>query len=61
MVEESTKKPKGKVARISVSFPLELYAELETRAKQKKVSVAWVVRDAAQKYVEEEYPLLKDL
>lgn len=49
--------PKGKTSRASVSFPAELYLELEKLAKQKKVSVAWIVRDAAEKYVASEYPL----
>jgi metal-responsive CopG/Arc/MetJ family transcriptional regulator len=47
------------VARASVSFPPELYRTLEEIAKQKKVSVAWVVRDAAEKYVAEKWPLLE--
>ncbi|GAA2890965.1 metal-responsive CopG/Arc/MetJ family transcriptional regulator [Aminobacter niigataensis] len=37
--------------RASVSFPPQLYRELEQIAKGKKVSLAWVVRDAAEKYV----------
>jgi len=40
-----------------VSFPPELYETLEGIARQKKVSVAWVVRDAAEKYVAQEWPL----
>lgn len=44
--------------RASVTFPPELYRTLEQIAKQKKVSVAWVVRDAAEKYVEGQWPLL---
>jgi len=43
--------------RASVSFPLELYRTLEEIAKQKKVSLAWVVRDAAERYVTEKWPL----
>jgi metal-responsive CopG/Arc/MetJ family transcriptional regulator len=43
--------------RASVTFPGDIYAELERIAEQKKVSVAWVVRDAVQKYVEAQYPL----
>ena len=43
--------------RASVSFPPELYRTLEQIAEQKKVSVAWVVRDAAEKYVAEQWPL----
>lgn len=43
--------------RASVSFPPELYRTLEEIAKQKKVSLAWVVRDAAERYVTEKWPL----
>lgn len=37
--------------RASISFPQELYERLEVLAKQKKVSLAWIVRDAAELYV----------
>ena len=37
--------------RASISFPPDLYETLEQVAKQKKVSLAWVVRDAAERYV----------
>lgn len=43
--------------RASVTFPADLYTELERIAEEKKVSVAWVVRDAVEKYVEAQYPL----
>lgn len=43
--------------RASVSFPSEIYRTLEQIAKQKKVSVAWVVREAAEKYVSDQWPL----
>lgn len=46
-----------KSTRISVSFPRELYETIESLAKDKKVSVAWVVRDAAEKYVADQWPL----
>lgn len=46
-----------KTPRASVSFPPELYATLERIAKEKKVSVAWVVREAAEKYVGDQWPL----
>jgi len=45
--------------RASISFPPNLYETLEEIAKQKKVSVAWVVRDAAEKYVADQRPLLR--
>ena len=44
-------------ARASISFPLDLYQTLESLAKAKKVSLAWIVRDAAEKYVKDEWPL----
>jgi metal-responsive CopG/Arc/MetJ family transcriptional regulator len=40
--------------RASISFPPALYETLEDIAKQKKVSMAWVVRDAAEKYIASE-------
>ncbi len=43
--------------RASVSFPPDLYRTLEAIAKQKKVSIAWVVREAAERYVEAQWPL----
>lgn len=45
--------------RASVTFPPELYQTLEQIAKQKRVSVAWVVREAAEKYVADQWPLFK--
>jgi metal-responsive CopG/Arc/MetJ family transcriptional regulator len=45
--------------RASVSFPPELYRLLEQIALQKKVSIAWVVRDAAEKYVSDQWPILE--
>ena len=47
----------SKSVRASVSFPRELHETLERMAKRKKVSVAWIVRDAAEKYVAEQWPL----
>ena len=47
-----------KTTRASISFPNDLYETLERIAKDKKVSVAWIVRDAAEKYVSEQWPLL---
>ena len=43
--------------RASVGFPPDLYRTLEKMAKQKKVSLAWLVRDAAEKYVADQWPL----
>ncbi|MEF8700958.1 MAG: ribbon-helix-helix domain-containing protein [Candidatus Accumulibacter sp. UW26] len=49
-----------KTARASVSFPLELYETRERIAKEKKVSVAWIVRDAAEQYVGQQWPLFTE-
>lgn len=37
--------------RASISFPSDLYEALQEVAKQKKVSLAWIVRDAAENYL----------
>lgn len=47
-----------KTARASISFPAEVYKALEDIAKEKKVSVAWIVRDATEQYVARRWPLL---
>lgn len=44
--------------RASVSLQPDTYRTLEALARQKKVSTAWVLRDAAEKYVAEQWPLL---
>jgi predicted DNA-binding protein len=43
--------------RATISFPPEIYESLEIIAKEKKVSLAWVVRDAAEKYLSDKWPL----
>ena len=43
--------------RASVTFPAEVYSSLEIIARQKKVSLAWVIRDAAEKYIADQWPL----
>mgnify|MGYP001281180853 CR=1 FL=1 len=47
-----------RMARMSVGFPPDLFRTLEQIADQQKVSVAWIVRDAAEKYVSDRWPLL---
>jgi len=39
------------VVRASISFPVDVYETLELIAKEKKVSLAWVVREASEKYI----------
>jgi hypothetical protein len=41
----------------SISFPPNVYLTLETIGRKKKVSLAWVVREAAEKYIAGEWPL----
>jgi metal-responsive CopG/Arc/MetJ family transcriptional regulator len=43
--------------RATISFPPDVYETLETIAKEKKVSLAWVVRDAAEQYIAGKWPL----
>jgi metal-responsive CopG/Arc/MetJ family transcriptional regulator len=45
--------------RASISFPANVYETLEGIAREKKVSLAWVVRQAAENYIAEKWPLLK--
>ena len=49
----------GTAVRASISFPPDVYETLEIIAKEKKVSLAWVVREAAEKYIDDKWPLLK--
>lgn len=59
MARKRGRKPTGrpKPTRASVSLSPETYRTLQDIAKQKKVSVAWVIRDAAERYVAEQWPL----
>jgi predicted DNA-binding protein len=45
--------------RSSISFPPDVYQTLEMIAKEKKVSLAWVVREAVDRYIGDKWPLLK--
>jgi metal-responsive CopG/Arc/MetJ family transcriptional regulator len=45
--------------RASISFPPDVYRVLEGIAKEKKVSLAWVVREAAEQYLAQKWPLFK--
>ena len=52
-----TQTPPAKAPRQSVTFPPETYAQLERLSKEKRVSIAWVVREATVKYIADQYPL----
>jgi predicted transcriptional regulator len=43
--------PNTSYVRASISFPRDIYQNLKHLSTQKKVSVAWVVREAAERYV----------
>lgn len=45
--------------RATISFPPEIYHTLEDIARQKKVSLAWVVREASEQYIADKWPLFK--
>lgn len=61
MNSKSVKRPAITVTRASVSFPSDVYADLEKLAMAKKVSLAWVVREAAERYVAEQSNLIKKI
>lgn len=60
-IEDLQGQQKAQAIRASVSFPPEVYRVLEDIAQQKKVSMAWVVREAVDKYIADKWPLFSDL
>jgi hypothetical protein len=56
-VRTKSKAQSTAAVRASISFPSDIYATLDLIAKQKKVSLAWVVREAAEQYIGEKWPL----
>ena len=52
------KAPSTAAVRASISFPPDIYETLESIAREKKVSLAWVVREAAEQYIGSKWPLL---
>jgi predicted transcriptional regulator len=59
MATKRGRKPTGKqrAKRITASLPPDICESLQSIADQKKVSFAWVIRDATEKYVAEQWPL----
>ncbi len=45
--------------RATISFPAQQYELLEQIAEEKKVSLAWVVRDAVDQYLQAKWPLIE--
>ena len=59
---KKAKKQAPSTARVrpTISFPADVHDSLERIAKKKKVSLSWVVRDAVDVYLAEQWPLLKN-
>lgn len=55
------KKPEDAVksVRSTVSIPADQYEELQRIADKKRVSIAWVIRDAIEHYLAAESPLFQ--
>jgi metal-responsive CopG/Arc/MetJ family transcriptional regulator len=56
VVAHSAKRPLSG-PRISVTIPPDFYEQVSSMAKAKKVSKAWIIRDALEKYIEADAPL----
>lgn len=50
---------KNDSVRTTVTIPSSDYAEIERIAEKKKVSVAWVIRDAVDTYLTKKDPLFR--
>lgn len=59
MPAKRVRKPSAgpRAVRASVTLPPGVYGTLRDIARQKKVSAAWVIRDAVEKYIAEQWPL----
>ncbi|WP_446741962.1 ribbon-helix-helix domain-containing protein [Silvibacterium acidisoli] len=55
----SIKDPSSKpgTSRVSVTLAPDVHQTLERIAREKKVSLAWVMRDAAEQYIASKWPL----
>lgn len=58
MAMDKGNKRKSAAPRVSVTLPADVHATLEQIARDKKVSLAWVMRDAAEQYIANKWPLL---
>lgn len=61
MVQKNVKTKEKKTVRTSVTVLEGDYREIEAIAERKKVSVAWVIRDAVEQYLTREFPMFREL
>lgn len=54
---KQAQKKAEKTIRTSVSFPESIHVDLERLATANRVSLAWIVRQAVEKYLSERWPL----
>lgn len=47
------------IVRLSVTIPADDYADIKRAAERKRVSIAWIVRDALSQYLREQAPLFR--
>lgn len=57
--KEKSTSAEGASVRATISFPADIYQTLEGIARQKKVSLAWVVREASEQYIADKWPLFR--
>ena len=57
---QRTQKKVSRVARLSVTLPAEHHEALVRLAGQKRVSVAWMIRDAVEQYLVSDTPLFSE-
>jgi len=55
--KQKTEPSGGSSVRATISFPADIYQTLENIACQKKVSLAWVVREETEQYIADKWPL----
>ena len=59
VVASNKKERRPARVRTTISFPPDMHSTLEQIASDKKVSLAWVVREAVDTYLGEQWPLFK--
>lgn len=57
--QQSEGPERDQAVHASISFPSEVYETLEAMAKEKKVSLAWVVGEAAEEYIGGKWPFFR--